>query len=139
MNIKINRAVLYLILCYMFQFCESGGNTNGRIVIAGLFPLSESVPEGVIGRGVKPAVDLAVGMVNKNKEILPNHHLQIVHNDTKVNSTSQKLYVLFHIYLLSAFSYTLLMQFKVHPGYFCFKTKEACLDYYRSKFSLVLC
>lgn len=87
----------------MFQFCESGGSTNGRIVIAGLFPLSESVPEGVIGRGVKPAVDLAVNMVNKNKEILPHHHLQIVHNDTKVNSKSQKFIFAFNITILMYF------------------------------------
>lgn len=56
---------------------------NGRIVIAGLFPLSESVPEGHIGRGVKPAVNLARDMINKNKTILPHYHLEIIDSDTK--------------------------------------------------------
>ncbi|XP_052799052.1 gamma-aminobutyric acid type B receptor subunit 2-like [Mya arenaria] len=55
----------------------------GRIVIAGLFPLSDRVPEGHIGRGVQPAVELALGMINNETSILPKHHLDIVQSDTQ--------------------------------------------------------
>ena len=55
-----------------------------EIVIAGLFPMSPSVKEGEIGRGVRPAVDLALKMINDDDRLLPNHHLSLVANDTQV-------------------------------------------------------
>lgn len=70
----------------VLTICNSGKQINGRVVIGGLFPLSEKVPEGAIGRGVKPAVDLAKEMINQNKDLLPDHILDIVDNDTEVNS-----------------------------------------------------
>lgn len=66
-------------------------NGKGRIVIAGLFPLSDNVPEVTIGRGVRPAVDLALEMVNEKSDLLPNHYLDIVDNDTKVTRINRNL------------------------------------------------
>ena len=55
-----------------------------KVLIAGLFPLSKNVAEGSIGRGVKPAVNLALKMINENDDILPDHELAIILNDTQV-------------------------------------------------------
>ncbi|WAR01608.1 GABR2-like protein [Mya arenaria] len=41
------------------------------------------VPEGLIGRGVQPVVELALGMINNETSILPKHHLDIVQSDTQ--------------------------------------------------------
>ena len=46
--------------------------------------MSENVSEGSIGRGVKPAVNWALQMINNNDDILPDHELAILANDTKV-------------------------------------------------------
>ena len=74
-----------VIACISIRITECNhGNGKGRIVIAGLFPVSDNIPEATIGKGVKPAVDLAIKMINENPDLLPNHHLDIVDNDTKV-------------------------------------------------------
>ena len=57
-----------------------------KIHIAGLFPMSGSDKGGSIGRGVLPAVRLALNHVNKHPYILPNHQLELIHNDTKVRT-----------------------------------------------------
>ncbi|KAL4225226.1 Gamma-aminobutyric acid type B receptor subunit 1 [Mactra antiquata] len=72
-----------VLVVFIYTVCITGGHINGRVVIGGLFPLSEKVPEGVIGRGVKPAVNLAREMINKNKDVLPDHILDIVDSDTE--------------------------------------------------------
>jgi hypothetical protein len=72
------------VFLLIFCDCVFGEAKKGRIVIAGLFPLS-GVPESVIGRGCTPAVDLAVDMINNRHDLLPDHNLQIVPSDTKVN------------------------------------------------------
>ncbi|XP_053385078.1 gamma-aminobutyric acid type B receptor subunit 2-like isoform X2 [Mercenaria mercenaria] len=82
MIVKQTVARWFCILHYIFSVCESVDNEKGRIVIAGLFPLTD-VPEGVIGRGVKPAVDLAVKMISDSTDLLPDHNLQILHSNTK--------------------------------------------------------
>ncbi|KAH3888240.1 hypothetical protein DPMN_012272, partial [Dreissena polymorpha] len=65
------------------MMCSKPESNKGRVVIAGLFPISESVPEGLIGRGVKPAVELALHMINKEHSVLPHHTLDIIDSDTK--------------------------------------------------------
>ena len=37
------------------------------------------------GQGVLPAVDLAVEHINKDRQVLPNHRLEVIKNDTKVS------------------------------------------------------
>lgn len=65
------------------------GNSTKKatIHIAGLFPLSHDQPEGAIGRGVLPAVQLALDHVNNNTDILKGYQLEMEWNDTKVRST----------------------------------------------------
>ncbi|XP_052799054.1 gamma-aminobutyric acid type B receptor subunit 2-like [Mya arenaria] len=77
--------VLVLLLSTLCpcNVCDGSKGEMGRIVIAGLFPLSDRVPEGLIGRGVQPAVELALGMINNETSILPKHHLDIVQSDTQ--------------------------------------------------------
>ena len=52
---------------------------------AGFFPVSSSIPEGAIGRGVLPAVELALQHINDSPKILPGIHLDLVYNDTEVS------------------------------------------------------
>ena len=78
------------IYCYVISgvcFCgilSMELSSKQEIVIAGLFPMSPTVKEGEIGRGVRPAVDIALKMVNDDVRLLPNHHLSLVANDTQV-------------------------------------------------------
>ncbi|XP_033752065.1 LOW QUALITY PROTEIN: gamma-aminobutyric acid type B receptor subunit 2-like [Pecten maximus] len=54
-----------------------------EIVIAGLFPTSRDIPAGAIGRGVRPAVQLALDMVNNDTTILKDYILRMTSNDTE--------------------------------------------------------
>lgn len=56
-----------------------------EIVIAGLFPTSHDIGAGSIGRGVRPAVKLALDMINNNTEILTNYVLNMTWKDTEVS------------------------------------------------------
>lgn len=70
----------------------SGGTTDTQkgkdsIHIAGFFPTSSLLnisSEGAIGRGVLPAVKLAIYHININNTTLPDYKLHISWNDTKV-------------------------------------------------------
>ena len=55
-----------------------------EIVIAGLFPTSHDIAAGKIGRGVRPAVQLALDIVNNDTNILHNYQLNMTWNDTQV-------------------------------------------------------
>lgn len=77
--------ITFVFLCAIVISECNHGNEKGKIVIAGLFPVSDNVPEATIGRGVKPAVELAIKMINERSDLLPNHYLDIVDNDTKVH------------------------------------------------------
>jgi hypothetical protein len=57
---------------------------------AGFFPVSRKIPEGAIGRGVIPAVELALQHINDSPKILRGIHLDLVWNDTEVST------ILFH-------------------------------------------
>uniref|UniRef100_T1JBF9 Receptor ligand binding region domain-containing protein n=1 Tax=Strigamia maritima TaxID=126957 RepID=T1JBF9_STRMM len=54
--------------------------------IAGFFPLTPD-PQGRLGRGVLPAVHLALKHINDNPRVLKGYHLDIIYNDTKVGPT----------------------------------------------------
>ncbi len=80
-----------LVLAVWITTLAPSGVISARepIHIAGLFPVTGEADEagggGVIGRGVLPAVHLAVDHVNTHRDILPNHELRLIYNDTKVS------------------------------------------------------
>lgn len=56
------------------------------IVIAGLFPVTNE--ESGVGRGVLPAVELAMEHVNAHPTVLRNFTLEMDWNDTKVRTSA---------------------------------------------------
>lgn len=54
--------------------------------IAGFFPTTYNLSEGAIGRGVVPAVNLALEHLNNATQFLPGYTLAIQWNDTQVRS-----------------------------------------------------
>lgn len=62
-----------------------GGNKKRDVYIAGFFPYGNHVPEGHIGRGVMPAVKLAVEHINEHPTILRDYRLHMWWNDTEVS------------------------------------------------------
>lgn len=65
-------------------------NKRHDVYIAGFFPfggrVSGSIPEGRVGRGVMPAVKLAVDHINENPTLLRNYRLHVWWNDTQVST-----------------------------------------------------
>lgn len=61
-----------------------GSSKKRDVYIAGFFPYGNHVPEGHIGRGVMPAVKLAVEHINEHPTILRDHRLHMWWNDTEV-------------------------------------------------------
>lgn len=78
--------VTCIILTIFATICNA--KRNNKLFIAGFFPTSTSIPEGAIGRGVIPAVNLALQHINNSPLVLRGYHLDIVYNDTKVNAPS---------------------------------------------------
>ena len=72
------------------SFCAP---SKPEIYIAGLFPISGTRGEGDIGRGVLPAVNLALEHVNAHQTILPHHELKLIHNDTKVSGLHTNTFI----------------------------------------------
>ncbi|RWS15360.1 hypothetical protein B4U79_10627 [Dinothrombium tinctorium] len=64
-----------------FPFALAASNRT-TIYAAGFFPLSKRIPEGAIGRGVLPAVNLALEHIN-NSPVLSGYYLELKYNDTK--------------------------------------------------------
>ncbi|KAK6639983.1 hypothetical protein RUM43_008260 [Polyplax serrata] len=60
------------------------GSKKHDVYIAGFFPFDEAVAESEIGRGVLPAVRLAVDHINDNPTVLRNYILHLWWNDTKI-------------------------------------------------------
>lgn len=83
------------ILLYLMNQNLSFAQKKKEIVIAGLFPISEDIEAGAIGRGVRPAVKLALDMVNNDSRILKDYDLKMTWNDTGV-SISSKLFLLLY-------------------------------------------
>ena len=97
------RAMLVLVLVVGVLWCpqgdgaRSGGrrrnksraggkDDRGVLHIAGLFPMTHHNND--LGRGVLPAVQLAMEHINNDSTILPNHRLNMVWNDTQVSNLS---------------------------------------------------
>ncbi|VVC42344.1 Periplasmic binding protein-like I [Cinara cedri] len=63
------------------------------VYIAGFFPfggrVSGSIPEGRVGRGVMPAVKLAVDHINESPTLLRNYRLHVWWNDTQVSKKNK--------------------------------------------------
>lgn len=73
---------------------QPGGGTSSspspedepeELLIAGFFPTTLNLSEGAIGRGVVPAVNLALRHINSSPHFLPGYKLDIIWNDTKVS------------------------------------------------------
>ncbi|CAG7829227.1 unnamed protein product [Allacma fusca] len=68
---------------------DRGGKSKSKkpaIFIAGFFPTSFNVSEGQVGRGVLPAVRLAVHHINEDSSVLGDYVLHISWNNTKSTS-----------------------------------------------------
>lgn len=74
-----------LLMAAWLGLTESSGikARKRELYIAGLFPFTGT--HGSVGRGVKPAVDLALRHVNNDRSILPEYELKITFNDSKVS------------------------------------------------------
>jgi len=78
---------------FLLVWCTLGQrptpNKRHDVYIAGFFPfggrVSGSIPEGRVGRGVMPAVKLAVDHINENPTLLRNYRLHVWWNDTQVS------------------------------------------------------
>ncbi|KAH9494147.1 hypothetical protein DERF_014858 [Dermatophagoides farinae] len=67
---------------------NNNNNNNHRsktLYIAGFFPTSRDIPQGAIGRGVLPAVRLALQHVNESP-LFTKYRLDLVWNNTKLVS-----------------------------------------------------
>lgn len=62
----------------------TGLNKRHDVYIAGFFPFGRHVPESSVGRGVMPAVKLAVDHINESPQVLRNYRLHMWWNDTEV-------------------------------------------------------
>lgn len=77
--------VLWNVCLFCLQeICANLDMPKTEIVIAGLFPTSHDIAAGKIGRGVRPAVQLALDIVNNDTNILHNYQLNMTWNDTQV-------------------------------------------------------
>lgn len=88
--------LLLVVACWLLMAgqCASqkpinlGGSKKRDVYIAGFFPYGNHVPEGHIGRGVMPAVKLAVEHINEHPTILRDYRLHMWWNDTEVSFSS---------------------------------------------------
>lgn len=71
----------------------TGLNKRHDVYIAGFFPFGRHVPESSVGRGVMPAVKLAVDHINESPTVLRNYRLHMWWNDTEVINNSIWIYI----------------------------------------------
>ncbi|GAB1598328.1 uncharacterized protein LOC115214515 [Argonauta hians] len=74
--VVIRQQVLATILFFV-------AGVSSDLHIIGLFPTTTDREAGAIGRGVRPAVELAIEKVNSDPGILPHWNLTVNWNDTK--------------------------------------------------------
>ncbi|KAI5730704.1 hypothetical protein M8J76_016596 [Diaphorina citri] len=77
-------ALQILLLVAVVAQRPSGLNKRHDVYIAGFFPYTRDVVEGKIGRGVMPAVKLAVDHINESPTVLRNYRLHMWWNDTEL-------------------------------------------------------
>ncbi|XP_015786384.1 gamma-aminobutyric acid type B receptor subunit 2-like isoform X2 [Tetranychus urticae] len=68
---------------FVFHCLSKNVRTPQTLYTAGFFPLNYKIPEGSIGRGVMPAVNLALKHINADPSILSGYTLDIVPKDTE--------------------------------------------------------
>ncbi|XP_014261698.1 gamma-aminobutyric acid type B receptor subunit 2 isoform X2 [Cimex lectularius] len=75
-------------LCWVVVAAQrpTGLNKRHDLYIAGFFPYGRHVPESHIGRGVMPAVKLALDHINDSPTVLRNYRLHMWWNDTECNA-----------------------------------------------------
>ena len=66
------------------QNWEAGAGGERHLYIVGLFPFTGAL--GPVGRGVRPAVELALLHVNNDTSVLPGVTLHVSYNDTEVSA-----------------------------------------------------
>lgn len=90
--------LLILLLSWFVDAQRPAANKRHDVYVAGFFPFGGrvpgSIPEGRVGRGVMPAVKLAVEHINENPTVLRNYRLHVWWNDTEV---SERQYSIFQI------------------------------------------
>ena len=82
---------IIVVIIHFTVLCNCGNASKKAIYIAGLFPVSEGIPEGAMGRGVLPAVQLALDHVNNHTGLLDDYHLEIIWNNTEVSAPFLRL------------------------------------------------
>ena len=86
----ISAAVLFFVTITALVLSQKPSNLivgkRHDVYIAGFFPYDRNVTESEIGRGVMPAVKLAVDHINENPSVLRNYLLHMWWNDTKVRN-----------------------------------------------------
>lgn len=91
-NFQFNlRLIQWILIAFMLENALAG-----EIHITGLYPMSRDIEVGKIGRGVLPALNLAVDMLNNPKgrdqrKILQGHKLILSKNDTQVSDSLKTL------------------------------------------------
>lgn len=88
-DLKRSLTLFLLILCSSTGVragTRSGKAGKLTLHAAGFFPVSSKIPQGSIGRGVIPAVELALQHINDSPKILRGIHLDLVWNDTEVRA-----------------------------------------------------
>lgn len=80
--------LLSVIMWGVFVGCQKPSSVTKRhdVYIAGFFPFTPvDFPETRTGRGVMPAVKLALEHINDNPTVLRNYRLSMWWNDTEVS------------------------------------------------------
>lgn len=84
---EIKTLLVMFIACLLtipgFVNCK-GTAKDKPIHVTGLFPLSSQDESGKLGRGVLPAVELAMKHVKESEDVLQGYELVTSFNDTKV-------------------------------------------------------
>lgn len=92
------KACLILLLA---TICKAKDN---KLYIAGFFPTSQDLIQGSIGRGVLPAVHLALQHINNSPAMYRGYQLDLVWNNTKVKIiTSVPLLIAYNMQMLNNF------------------------------------
>ncbi|XP_076371386.1 gamma-aminobutyric acid type B receptor subunit 2-like isoform X2 [Tachypleus tridentatus] len=74
-------SILCIKFCLTLNILSAAKRTE--LKIGGFFPVSTNLTEGATGRGVIPAVKIALDHINANPFILPGYKLTVQWNDTK--------------------------------------------------------
>lgn len=82
---KLNSWFIFLTLLGQCKNCE--GLKHRNLTIGGIFPMSGSWAGGV---GCLPAVEMALEDVNSRLDILPDYHLEMQSDDSKVRQQNKR-------------------------------------------------